>query len=108
MRGMKAIGGWDVICTKKIEIGTGADTSPYPALQFGSDRDIRRPARTVDHVQKCEALRRSEIISVDRIGDCLTPGLIAYAVDAGHRLARELQDGQKGWAVRAGNRKTLI
>jgi dimethylamine/trimethylamine dehydrogenase len=30
------------------------------------------------------------IESVDRIGDCLAPGLIAHAVYSGHRYAREL------------------
>jgi dimethylamine/trimethylamine dehydrogenase len=34
------------------------------------------------------ALRVAGITSVDRIGDCLAPGLIAHAVYAGHRLAR--------------------
>ncbi|TDQ84217.1 dimethylamine/trimethylamine dehydrogenase [Dongia mobilis] len=37
-----------------------------------------------------EKLKDAGIKSVTRIGDCLAPGLIAYAVYAGHRYAREL------------------
>ncbi|WP_374307002.1 FAD-dependent oxidoreductase [Dongia sp.] len=37
-----------------------------------------------------DALKDAGIKSVTRIGDCLAPGLIAYAVYAGHRYAREL------------------
>ena len=35
-----------------------------------------------------DQLRTARIRSVDRIGDCLAPGLIAHAVYAGHKLAR--------------------
>ncbi|MBL8709400.1 MAG: hypothetical protein JNL25_09410, partial [Rhodospirillaceae bacterium] len=37
-----------------------------------------------------EKLKDAGIKSVTRIGDCLAPGFIAYAVYAGHRYAREL------------------
>ena len=36
------------------------------------------------------ALAAAGIKSVTRIGDCLSPGLIAAAVHGGHRYAREL------------------
>ena len=36
------------------------------------------------------------IESVDRIGDCLAPGLIAHAVYSGHRYARELDEPSPG------------
>lgn len=37
-----------------------------------------------------EALQASGIKSVERIGDCRAPGIIAAAVHAGHRAAREM------------------
>lgn len=37
-----------------------------------------------------ERLRESGILSVERIGDCAAPSIIAQAVFAGHRYAREL------------------
>ena len=37
-----------------------------------------------------EAIKVAGIKSITRIGDCLAPGPIAYAVYAGHRYAREL------------------
>jgi dimethylamine/trimethylamine dehydrogenase len=37
-----------------------------------------------------DALAQSGIKSIDRIGDCRAPGIIAAAVHAGHRAAREL------------------
>ena len=37
-----------------------------------------------------DRLRESGIVSLERIGDCAAPGLIAAAVFAGHRYAREL------------------
>lgn len=43
-----------------------------------------------------EALKDAGIKSVTRIGDCLAPGLIAYAVYAGHRYARELDAPDPG------------
>jgi dimethylamine/trimethylamine dehydrogenase len=41
-------------------------------------------------------LKDAGIKSVTRIGDCLAPGLIAYAVYAGHRYARELDANDLG------------
>ena len=35
-------------------------------------------------------LRDAGIISVERIGDCVAPSIIAQAVFGGHRYAREL------------------
>ncbi|MBP6514650.1 MAG: hypothetical protein KA224_05685, partial [Steroidobacteraceae bacterium] len=39
---------------------------------------------------------RAGILSVRCIGDALAPGLIAHAVYAGHRYARELDEVQVG------------
>jgi dimethylamine/trimethylamine dehydrogenase len=43
-----------------------------------------------------DALKDAGIKSVTRIGDCLAPGLIAYAVYSGHRYARELDANDLG------------
>ncbi|MDY0871205.1 oxidoreductase [Dongia rigui] len=43
-----------------------------------------------------DALKDAGIKSVTRIGDCLAPGLIAYAVYSGHRYARELDANDMG------------
>jgi dimethylamine/trimethylamine dehydrogenase len=43
-----------------------------------------------------DALKDAGIKSVTRIGDCLAPGLIAYAVYSGHRYARELDTNEMG------------
>jgi dimethylamine/trimethylamine dehydrogenase len=43
-----------------------------------------------------DALKDAGIKSVTRIGDCLAPGLIAYAVYSGHRYARELDANDVG------------
>ncbi len=43
-----------------------------------------------------DALKDAGIKSVTRIGDCLAPGLIAYAVYSGHRYARELDTNDMG------------
>ena len=43
-----------------------------------------------------EKLKDAGIKSVTRIGDCLAPGFIAYAVYAGHRYARELDAADLG------------
>ena len=42
-----------------------------------------------------EALEKANIKNVYRIGDCDAPGLIAHAVFAGHRLAREIGQPEK-------------
>jgi dimethylamine/trimethylamine dehydrogenase len=42
------------------------------------------------------ALAAAGIDSVTRIGDCLSPGLIAAAVHGGHRYARELDEALAG------------
>jgi len=43
-----------------------------------------------------DALSGSGIKSIDRIGDCRAPGIIAAAVFSGHRLAREMDSPDPG------------
>jgi len=41
-------------------------------------------------------LKAAGIRSVDRIGDCYGPGMIAHAVYSGHRFAREFEEPDTG------------
>jgi dimethylamine/trimethylamine dehydrogenase len=43
-----------------------------------------------------DALKESSIKSIKRIGDCRAPGIIAAAVHAGHRAAREMDAPDPG------------
>ncbi len=43
-----------------------------------------------------DALHESGIKSIERIGDCRAPGIIAAAVHAGHRAAREMDAPDSG------------
>jgi dimethylamine/trimethylamine dehydrogenase len=43
-----------------------------------------------------DALRKSGIETIERIGDCRAPGIIAAAVHAGHRVAREMDEPEAG------------
>jgi dimethylamine/trimethylamine dehydrogenase len=45
MRGMKAEGGWAVVCTEMVEIHHTADVAPYVELRLWSDHDIPMLAR---------------------------------------------------------------
>ena len=53
---------------------------------------MREPDDRVYHALTDNPSRLEEvgIKSVERIGDCLAPGLVAAAVYSGHRYAREL------------------
>jgi len=50
MRGVKAEGGWAVVCTEEVEIHPSAEVSPYTEGRLWSDEDI--PA----HARVCEAI----------------------------------------------------
>ena len=50
MRGMKAEGGWAVVCTEMVEIHHGADVSPYVELRIWSDQDIPMLARIAEKI----------------------------------------------------------
>ncbi|MET4805929.1 FAD-dependent oxidoreductase [Limibacillus sp. MBR-115] len=51
-------------------------------------------------IQNPAALRDSGIRLLQRVGDCLAPALIAHAVHAGHRFARELDASKPRDAAR--------
>jgi len=40
--------------------------------------------------RRCAELQQRGMLSLQRIGDCCAPGIVAAAVYAGHKAAREL------------------
>ena len=61
MRGMKAEGGWAVVCTEMTEIHYTADVSPYVELRLWSDDDIPAVARIAAAVHEHGALAGIEL-----------------------------------------------
>ena len=50
MRGVKAEGGWAVVCTEETEIHPSSDISPYHEGRLWDDRDIPALARVTDAI----------------------------------------------------------
>ena len=50
MRGIKAEGGWAVVCTEETEIHPSADVSPYNELRLWSDDDMPTHERIVEAI----------------------------------------------------------
>jgi dimethylamine/trimethylamine dehydrogenase len=61
MRGMKAEGGWGVVCTEMVEIHHGSDVAPYVELRNWDDRDIPTLARIADRIHEHKSLAGLEL-----------------------------------------------
>ena len=61
MRGIKAEGGWAVVCTEMVEIHHGADVSPYVELRIWSDHDIPMLARIAGKIHEHGSLAGIEL-----------------------------------------------
>ena len=61
MRGMKAEGGWGVVCTEEVEIHHSSDLSPYFEGRLWSDDDIPALALITESVHKHGALAGIEL-----------------------------------------------
>ncbi len=61
MRGMKAEGGWAVVCTEEVDIHPTGDISPYHEGRLWEDRDIPALALMVDAVHRHGALAGIEL-----------------------------------------------
>jgi dimethylamine/trimethylamine dehydrogenase len=61
MRGMKAEGGWAVVCTEMVEIHHGADVAPYVELRLWSDDDIPMLARMAEKIHEHQSLAGIEL-----------------------------------------------
>jgi len=61
MRGMKAEGGWGVVCTEEVEIHHSSDLAPYFEGRLWSDEDIPALALMAEAVHKHGALAGIEL-----------------------------------------------
>ena len=61
MRGVKAEGGWAVVCTEQAEIHHSSDITPFIELRLWDDRDIPALARVADAVHEHGALAGIEL-----------------------------------------------
>ncbi len=61
MRGMKAEGGWAVVCTEMTEIHPTADVTPYVELRIWSDHDIPMHARIAEKIHEHGSLAGIEL-----------------------------------------------
>jgi len=60
-RGVKAEGGWGVVCTGAVSIHPSSDDSPLPFASLWDDKDIRAHALMTDAVHKHGALAGVEL-----------------------------------------------
>ena len=61
MRGVKAEGGWAVVCTEECEIHHSSDFSPHPEARLWDDRDIPGLARMTESVHAHGSLAGIEL-----------------------------------------------
>ncbi|HSL29311.1 MAG TPA: FAD-dependent oxidoreductase [Anaerolineales bacterium] len=62
MRGVKAEGGWGVVCTEEVEIHHSSDLAPYFEGRLWDDKDIPTLALMADAVHKQGALAGIELV----------------------------------------------
>jgi len=62
MRGVKAEGGWAVVCTEEVEIHHTAELTPYVEGRLWDEADIPAHARLVDKVHEHGALAGIELV----------------------------------------------
>lgn len=61
MRGMKAAGGWGVVCTEYNSIHPSSDDTPHPCASLWDDSDIRAHTLMTDKVHEHGALAGAEL-----------------------------------------------
>jgi dimethylamine/trimethylamine dehydrogenase len=61
MRGMKAEGGWGVVCTENAEISSSSEILPFPSVHLWADADIAVQARMVEVIHRHGALAGVEL-----------------------------------------------
>ena len=61
MRGVKAEGGWAVVCTEQVEFHWSSEITPFIELRLWDDRDIPMLARMADQVHAHGALAGLEL-----------------------------------------------
>jgi dimethylamine/trimethylamine dehydrogenase len=61
MRGIKAEGGWAVVCTEEADIHPSSDISPFPEMRIWDDRDLPALALMAESVHAHGALAGVEL-----------------------------------------------
>jgi dimethylamine/trimethylamine dehydrogenase len=61
MRGIKAEGGWAVVCTEQVELHHSSEITPFIELRLWDDRDVPMLARMADAVHAHGALAGIEL-----------------------------------------------
>lgn len=61
MRGIKAEGGWAVVCTEQVEFHYSSDITPFIELRLWDDRDVPMLARMVDRIHDHGSLAGIEL-----------------------------------------------
>ena len=61
MRGVKAEGGWAVVCTEQVEFHHTSDITPFIELRLWDDRDVPMLARMADRIHEFGALAGIEL-----------------------------------------------
>ncbi len=61
MRGVKAEGGWAVVCTEQVEIHASSDINPFIELRIWDDRDIPMLARMAERIHQHDSLAGIEL-----------------------------------------------
>ena len=61
MRGIKAEGGWAVVCTEQVEIHHTSDITPFIELRIWDDRDVPMLARMAEKIHEHDALAGIEL-----------------------------------------------
>jgi dimethylamine/trimethylamine dehydrogenase len=67
MRGVKAEGGWAVVCTEEVEIHPTSEVSPYAEGRLWDDADIPALARMVEKVHEHGSLAGIELCHNGRV-----------------------------------------
>ncbi len=62
MRGVKAEGGWAVVCTEEVELHYTSDTTPYNEGRLWDDRDMPAHQRVVERIQAHGSLAGIELV----------------------------------------------
>ncbi len=62
MRGVKAEGGWAVVCTEEVEIHYSTDVTPYVEGRIWDDEDVPAHARLVEKVHEHGSLAGIELV----------------------------------------------
>ena len=100
MRGVKAEGGWAVVCTEECEIHPSSEVSPHPEARLWDDRDIPAQARMVEAVHEHGALAGVELVynahsapnRTTRVPPLAPSNLVVQAYDMVQARAMDLSD----------------